>query len=231
MSKHILLIDDDTLLVKSLAFTLTQNGYRATLATSAREGLSAIDRDPPDLVLLDIGLPDLDGLSVLRQIQKDRAIPVIFLTARRRELDEVLGLELGAEDYITKPYNEDVLLARLKTVLRRNERSGDRIEDKPDGRLLVGAIMIDLAAHIVTLRGQPIDLAPKAFELLHVLAVNSGQVLSLNDLLEQVWGPEFIGEPQVVYVHIRWLREKLEDDASQPKRIVTVRGVGYKLLP
>jgi DNA-binding response OmpR family regulator len=237
MSKHILLIDDDALLVKSLAFTLTQNGYRATTATSAHAGLAAIDHDPPDLILLDIGLPDLDGLSVLRQIQKDRATPVIFLTARRRELDEVLGLELGAEDYITKPYNEDVLLARIKTVLRRdeaarrNDRSADRVEDKPDGRLTIGDITIDPAAHIVTLRDQPVDLAPKAFELLRVLALNTGQVLSLNELLEQVWGTEFMGEPQVVYVHIRWLREKLEDDASQPKRIVTVRGVGYKLLP
>jgi DNA-binding response OmpR family regulator len=237
MSKHILLIDDDALLVKSLAFTLTQNGYRATTAASAHAGLAAIDQDPPDLILLDIGLPDLDGLSVLRQIQKDRATPVIFLTARRRELDEVLGLELGAEDYITKPYNEDVLLARIKTVLRRdeatrrNERSNDRVEDKPDSRLIVGDITIDPAAHIVTLRDQPVDLAPKAFELLRVLALNTGQVMSLNELLEQVWGAEFMGEPQVVYVHIRWLREKLEEDASQPKRIVTVRGVGYKLLP
>jgi DNA-binding response OmpR family regulator len=237
MSKHILLIDDDALLVKSLAFTLTQNGYRATTATSAHAGLAAIDQDPPDLILLDIGLPDLDGLSVLRQIQKDRATPVIFLTARRRELDEVLGLELGAEDYITKPYNEDVLLARIKTVLRRdeatrrNERSNDRVEDKPESRLIVGDITIDPAAHIVTLRDQPVDLAPKAFELLRVLALNTGQVMSLNELLEQVWGAEFMGEPQVVYVHIRWLREKLEEDASQPKRIVTVRGVGYKLLP
>jgi DNA-binding response OmpR family regulator len=231
MSKHILLIDDDALLVKSLAFTLAQNGYRATTATSAREGLSLIEGDLPDLILLDIGLPDLDGLSVLRQIQNERVVPVIFLTARRRELDEVLGLELGAEDYITKPYNEDVLLARIKTVLRRNERLTDRVEDKPDGRLIVGDIAIDPSAHVVSLRGQPVDLAPKAFDLLRVLALNSGQVMSLNELLEQVWGPEFMGEPQVVYVHIRWLREKLEDDASQPKRIVTVRGVGYKLLP
>jgi DNA-binding response OmpR family regulator len=243
MNQHILLIDDDALLVKSLAFTLTQNGYRATTATSAHAGLALIEQDPPDLILLDIGLPDLDGLTVLRRIQQGRALPVIFLTARRRELDEVLGLELGAEDYITKPYNEDVLLARIKTVLRRDEaarraeaanreeRSIDRVEDKPNGRLVVGDVTIDPAAHIVTLHDRPVDLAPKAFELLRVLAVNSGQVMSLNDLLEQVWGPEFMGEPQVVYVHIRWLREKLEDDASQPKRIVTVRGVGYKLLP
>ena len=231
MSRHILLIDDDALLVKSLAFTLVQNGYRATTATSALEGLALIEQDPPDLILLDIGLPDLDGLTVLRRIQKERALPVIFLTARRRELDEVLGLELGAEDYITKPYNEDVLLARIKTVLRRNERLTDRVEDKPDTRIVVGDLVIDPAAHIVLLRGQLVDLAPKAFDLLRVLALNSGQVMSLNDLLEQVWGPEFLGEPQVVYVHIRWLREKLEDDASHPKRLVTVRGVGYKLLP
>ena len=231
MSKYILLIDDDALLVKSLAFTLTQNGYRAMTATSAHEGLTLIDQDPPDLVLLDIGLPDLDGLTVLRQIQKERATPVIFLTARRRELDEVLGLELGAEDYITKPYNEDVLLARIKTVLRRNERPDDWVEDKPDGRLVVGDIAIDPAAHIVTLRGQPVDLAPKAFELLRVLALNSGQVMSLNELLEQVWGAEFMGEPQVVYVHIRWLREKIEADPNHPHRIITVRGVGYKLEP
>ncbi len=237
MSKHILLIDDDALLVKSLAYTLAQNGYRATTATSAQEGLALIQQDLPDLILLDIGLPDLDGLTVLRRIQQESAVPVIFLTARRRELDEVLGLELGAEDYITKPYNEDVLLARIKAVLRREGAArhsvpaADQVADKADGRIIVGDVVIDSAAHTVTLRGQPIDLAPKAFDLLRVLALNSGQVMSLDQLLDQVWGPAFLGEPQVVYVHIRWLREKLEDDPSQPRRLVTMRGVGYKLLP
>ncbi len=233
MSKHILLIDDDALLVKSLAFTLTQNGYRATTATSAREGLVLIEQNPPDLVLLDIGLPDLDGLTVLRHIQKERHLPVIFLTARRRELDEVLGLELGAEDYITKPYNEDVLLARIKTVLRRGERIGDLAEEpgRSKSPIVAGDIVIDTAAHTVTRGGEPVDLAPKAFELLRVLALNSGQVMSVNELVEQVWGAEYLGETQVVYVHIRWLREKLEEDASRPRRIVTVRGVGYKLMP
>lgn len=229
MSKHILLIDDDALLVKSLAFTLAQNGYRATTATSAQAGLAQIEQDPPDLVLLDIGLPDMDGLSVLRRIQKDRDLPVIFLTARRRELDEVLGLELGAEDYITKPYNEDVLLARLKAVLRRSERVEEPA--RPASQIVVGDLVIDPAAHLVTRGGQPIDLAPKAFDLLRVLALNAGQVMSVNDLIEQVWGVEFVGEPQVVYVHIRWLREKLEEDPSQPRRIITMRGVGYKLAP
>ena len=146
MSKHILLIDDDALLVKSLAFTLAQNGYRATTAISARPSCALIEHDPPDLILLDIGLPDLDGLSVLRQIQKEHSVPVIFLTARRRELDEVLGLELGAEDYITKPYNEDVLLARIKTVLRRNERSADQGDDNKHRVLLSSTYTITTVA-------------------------------------------------------------------------------------
>jgi DNA-binding response OmpR family regulator len=228
MPKHILLIDDDELLVRSLAYTLEGAGYRTTVAKSAWEGLSHIEQDPPDLILLDIGLPDMDGLSMLRRIQKDHPTPVIFLTARRRELDEVLGLELGAEDYITKPFSEDILLARIKTVLRRNELHTE--SQTSPGRLIVaGDLTIDPAAHIVTCAGREVDLGPKAFDLLRVLAINCGQVMSVNALLEQVWGAAYVGEPQVVYVHIRWLREKLEEDPSQPKRILTVHGIGYKL--
>jgi DNA-binding response OmpR family regulator len=228
MHEHLLIIDDDDLLVRSLAFTLEQAGYRATTAGSAWEGLTSIGQNAPDLILLDIGLPDMDGLSMLRRIQKDHQTPVIFLTARRRELDEVLGLELGAEDYITKPFNEDVLLARIKTVLRRNER----IETPPpaSGLIVAGDLSIDLAAHSVSCAGRLVELAPKAFDMLRVLALNHGQVMPVNELLEQVWGAEYIGEPQVVYVHIRWLREKLEEDPSQPRRILTIHGVGYKLV-
>lgn len=229
MAKHILLVDDDALLVKSLAYTLQQNGYRTTTATSAERGLALMDHETPDLVLLDIGLPGMDGLEALKRIEKVKPIPVIFLTARRRELDQVLGLELGAQDYITKPFNEDVLLARIKTVLRRSERvQAPRSET---AQLVCGHLTIDIAAHIVTLDGNAVDLAPKAFELLRVLAQNATQVVSVDQLLEQVWGIEFAGEPQVVYVHIRWIREKVEDDPSNPKRLVTVRGVGYKLVP
>ncbi len=228
MSKHILLIDDDALLVKSLAFTLRQNGYETSTAGSAEHGLAQINVTPPDLILLDIGLPGLDGLETLKRIEKEKKIPVIFLTARRRELDEVLGLELGAQDYITKPFNEDVLLARIKAVLRRSEQLAEPRE--PSLQLVCGDVTMDIAAHVVTLRGASVDLAPKAFELLRVLIVNAGQVVSVDQLIEQVWGIEFAGEPQVVYVHVRWLREKLEDDPSNPRRLVTVRGVGYKLL-
>jgi len=227
MSKHLLLIDDDALLVRSLAYTLEQAGYRTTTAGSAWQGLASMAQDPPDLILLDIGLPDMDGLSMLRRIQKDGDTPVIFLTARRRELDEVLGLELGAEDYITKPFSEDILLARIKAVLRRSERQ--ETPSPAGAQIIAGDLTIDPAAHTVTCAGRPVELGPKAFDLLRVLALNSGQVMSVNELLEQVWGAEYIGEPQVVYVHIRWLREKLEEDPSQPKRILTVHGVGYKL--
>jgi len=229
MPKHILLVDDDALLGKSLAYTLQQNGYRTTTVTSAEQGIELVKQEPPDLILLDIGLPGVDGLEALKRIHRENPIPVIFLTARRRELDQVLGLELGAEDYIIKPFSEDVLLARIKTVLRRGERTEEK---KPTGgELSCGDVTMDVSAHIVTLCGTPIDLAPKAFELLRVLIISAGQVLSVDHLIEQVWGIEFAGEPQVVYVHIRWLREKLEDDPSNPKRLVTVRGVGYKLVP
>jgi DNA-binding response OmpR family regulator len=228
MPKHILLVDDDDLLVRSLAFTLEGAGYRTTMANSAREGLSRIEQDLPDLILLDIGLPDMDGLSMLRQIQKDRQTPVIFLTARRRELDEVLGLELGAEDYITKPFSEDILLARIKAVLRRSEQHTES-PAAPSRLIVAGDLTIDLAAHNVTCAGRKVDLGPKAFDLLRVLAINCGQVMSVNELLEQVWGAGYIGEPQVVYVHIRVLREKVEEDPSQPKRVLTVHGIGYKM--
>src|SRR5512134_3138809 len=223
MPKHLLLIDDDALLVRSLAYTLEQAGYRTSTAGSAWQGLASIQQDPPDLILLDIGLPDMDGLSMLRRIQKDRQTPVIFLTARRRELDEVLGLELGAEDYITKPFSEDILLARIKTVLRRSEQQTES-QTSPSRLIVAGDLIIDPAAHIVTCAGREVDLGPKAFDLLRVLAINRGQVMSVNELLEQVWGAAYVGEPQVVYVHIRWLREKLEEDPSQPKRILTVHG-------
>jgi DNA-binding response OmpR family regulator len=228
MAKHILLVDDDALLRRSLAFNLEQAGYRASTAATAEDALAMAARDEPDLVLLDIGLPGMDGLDALHHFQARIGAPVIFLTARRRELDEVLGLELGADDYITKPFDQDVLLARIKAVLRRVqvESSPTETEQRP---LVVGELVIDPSAHTVTLKGQPLELPPREFDLLHTLALDSGRVLSVDELLRRVWGAEYIGEPQVVYVHIRWLREKLEEDPHHPRRIITVRGVGYKL--
>jgi DNA-binding response OmpR family regulator len=229
MTAHLLLTDDDDLLRRSLAFNLEQAGYRVSTAASAEDALAQARRDPPDLLLLDIGLPGLDGLEALRQFRQSSTAPIIFLTARRRELDQVLGLELGADDYITKPFDLDVLLARLKAVLRRTQSAAPT--QPAAAPLLVGDITIDPLAHTVTLGGQPLELPPREFDLLYTLALEAEHVVSVDDLLTRVWGAEYSGEPQVVYVHIRWLREKIEQDPNRPQRIITVRGVGYKLEP
>lgn len=228
MSKHILIVDDDALMRRSMAFNLEQAGYRASNAANAEDALALARRDPPDLVLLDIGLPGMDGLDALRHFKQQAGAPVIFVTARRRELDEVVGLELGADDYVTKPFEMDVLLAHIKAVLRRTDKP-TRLSEKP-APLVVGDLMLDPLAHTVTVAEQPVELTPREFDLLHTFALDPNRVFSVDELLAQVWGAEFIGQPQVVYVHIRWLREKIEKDPNHPKVLLTVRGVGYKLV-
>jgi DNA-binding response OmpR family regulator len=230
MAKHLLLVDDDALLRRSLGFNLERAGYRVTTAGSAEDALGQTQRDRPDLVILDIGLPGMDGLDALREFQQRLGVPVIFLSARRRELDEVLGLELGADDYITKPFDLDVLLARVKAVLRRAQRPAPETASGPRP-LVVGDLMVDPVAHVVRVKDRNIELPPREFDLLYTLAMEAGHVVSVDDLLTRVWGAEYEGEPQVAYVHIRWLREKLEEDPHEPRRIVTVRGVGYRLEP
>jgi len=228
MTRHILIVDDDALLRRSLAFNLEQAGYRASTAENAEDALMLARRDPPDLILLDIGLPGMDGLDALRQFKEKLKLPVIFLTARRKELDEVLGLELGADDYVTKPFDLSILLARIKNVLRHVEHPTVQVDDQVP--LVVDDLVIDPSAHTVTLDERSVELTPREFDLLHTFALQPNKVLSVDDLLASVWGAEFVGQPQVVYVHIRWLREKIEQDPNHPKRIVTVRGVGYKLI-
>jgi DNA-binding response OmpR family regulator len=228
VGKSILIVDDDALLRRSLAFNLEKVGYRASTAATAEDALAQVHLDPPDLVLLDIGLPGMDGLDALRRLRQQMAeVPVIFLTARRRELDQVVGLELGADDYVTKPFDLDVLLARIKAVLRRSTVPPQPQQSAP---LVVGSLVIDPAAHTVMVGENPVDLTPREFDLLYALAREAGSVVSVDDLLACVWGAEYAGESQVVYVHVRWLREKLERDPHRPERIVTVRGVGYKLM-
>jgi DNA-binding response OmpR family regulator len=211
-----------------LAFNLEQAGYRASNAENAEDAFLFARRDPPDLVLLDISLPGMDGLDALRQFKEKYEIPVIFLTARRKELDEVLGLELGADDYITKPFDFSILLARIKNALRHVDHPTVQVDDQAP--LVVDDLIIDPSAHTVTLQGLSVDLTPREFDLLHTFALQPNKVLSVDDLLASVWGAEFVGQPQVVYVHIRWLREKIEHDPNHPQRIITVRGVGYKLI-
>ncbi len=229
-ASHILLVDDDPLLRRSLAFNLEQAGYRISTAANAEHALARAAQEPPDLVLLDIGLPGMDGLDALHHFRARMSVPVIFLTARDRRLDEALGLELGADDYVTKPFDTAVLLARIKAVLRRSAYSAPTAPSEP-GPLIVGDLIIDPGAHTVTMGGRPLDLPRLEFDILHTLALNVGQVVSVDELLARVWGAEYEGESQVVYVHMRWLRDRLEEDPHHPRRIVTVRNVGYKLVP
>lgn len=229
MPRTILLVDDDALMRRSLAFHLEQAGYLTRTAANAEDALAIIRHSPPDLVILDIGLPDKDGLETLREIKSQHNLPVIFLTARRRELDEVVGLELGADDYITKPFDADVVVAHVKAVLRRTSSTVQ--QEAEQKRLTLGDLEIDPGSHTVSCAGHFLDLSPREFDLLLALASQPEKVIATDDLLAQVWGAEFVGQPQVVYVHIRWLRQKLETNPSQPRRILTVRGVGYKLVP
>jgi DNA-binding response OmpR family regulator len=234
VAKHILIVDDDALMRRSLAFNLEQAGYHTSTAESAETALSKVHLEKPDLVLLDIGLPGMDGLDAMRQLKQELDLPVIFLTARRRELDEALGLELGGDDYITKPFDLNVLLAHIKAVLRRFERTTALLTTQTASNhepLVAGDLVVDPLTHMVTVAGKQVDLPRREFDLLHAMALQPGRVFSMDELLGMVWGAEFIGQPQVVYVHIRWLREKIEQEPGHPRRIVTVRGVGYKLVP
>ena len=233
MAKHILIVDDDALMRRSLAFNLEQAGYHTSTAESAETALTQVKLETPDLVLLDISLPGMDGLDAMRQLKDQYDLPIIFITARRRELDEALGLELGGDDYITKPFDFNVLVAHIKAVLRRYDRAqaGMSIQATPnDAPLVVGDLVMDPVAHTVTIGGKAVNLPRREFDLLHALALQPGRVYNVDELLGMVWGAEYIGQPQVVYVHIRWLREKIEKQPSRPQRILTVRGVGYKLV-
>jgi DNA-binding response OmpR family regulator len=228
MARKLLLIDDDALMRRSLAFNLEQVGYHVQTGSNAEDGIQMARLDKPDLVVLDIGLPGMDGLEAVRVFKDQIGAPVIFLTARRRELDEILGLEMGADDYITKPFDLDVLIAHIKAVLRRS--ASPTVISEPT-IIQVGDIRIDPASHTVMVQDKVVDLSPKEFDLLATLASHPGQVVTNEELLSQVWGAEYEGQPQVVYVNIRWIRQKIESDPDHPQRLQTVHSVGYKLVP
>jgi DNA-binding response OmpR family regulator len=226
MPTKILVVDDDALLRRSLKYRLASEGYAVVTADCGEEAISHARRDQPDLILLDVGLPDRDGLDVARALQREIAVPIIFLTGRSQETDIVVGLELGAEDYVTKPFRMRELLARIRVVLRRAERALAAADEV----LAAADIVLDSKRHEVTVRGKRVDLPPKEFELLRLLMANAGSVLTTDYLLDAVWGEEFAGAVQVLYVHIGWLRERIETDPRRPRYVQTIRGVGYKFV-
>lgn len=229
MGASVLIVDDDDLLRSSLAFSLEQAGFSTRTAASAEAAIAMTNQKRPDIVLLDIMLPGMDGLDALRYFHDKINVPVIFLTARRRQVDQIVGLELGADDYLPKPFDPDVLIAHIRAVLRRTKAAIQTVEQRPQ-ILQVGDLTINPWSRTVSQGNRVVELTPKEFDLLFALAIEPDRVLSIDELLARVWGAEYDGQPQIVYVNIRWLRQKIEKDSHNPTRLISIRGVGYKLV-
>ncbi|HZO76102.1 MAG TPA: response regulator transcription factor [Ktedonobacteraceae bacterium] len=240
MARKILVVDDEALLVETIAYNLEQAGYRVVTAADGKSALEAARTEAPDLIILDIMLPEMDGLEVCRQLRRESSTattPIVMLTAKGDEVDKVVGLEVGADDYVTKPFGRRELLARVRALLRRADYPSPQEEAAaadtaqevrpPNRELVAGPLRIDLAGRRVNCRGQDLELQPKQFELLTYLVRNRGTVLTRDQLLHNVWGYDYVGDTRTVDVHVRWLREKLEEDPANPRLIQTVRGVGY----
>ncbi|HQR25630.1 MAG TPA: response regulator transcription factor [Nocardioides sp.] len=228
MSPTVLVVDDEAPIRSILAAYLRGEGYAVVEASTGAQALAALAVEPPQLVLLDIGLPDVDGLEVLRRLRTFSDVYVILVTARAEEVDKLVGLGVGADDYVTKPFSPREVVARVKAVLRRVREPGTPVAD--DGVHRFGDLVVDETRREVTLRGAPVALSTLDFDLLVVLARSPGRVFSRVQLLEKVWGYDFFGDERVVDVHVRTMRRALADDASDPTMIGTVRGVGYKFL-
>ncbi|MBM6410218.1 Transcriptional regulatory protein YycF [Lacticaseibacillus paracasei] len=231
MAKKILVVDDEKPISDIVKFNLDKEGYDVITAYDGEEALKKVEAESPDLILLDLMLPKIDGLEVARQIRKEHDTPIIMLTAKDSEIDKVLGLELGADDYVTKPFSNRELVARVKANLRRTASSNaaSNEEDEANKELEVGDLTIHPDAYTVSKRGENIELTHREFELLHYLARHLGQVMTREHLLQTVWGYDYFGDVRTVDVTVRRLREKIEDNPSHPEWLVTRRGVGYYL--
>jgi len=226
--RTLLLVEDEETLAKAVAFSLEREGYKVARAADGVRGLELARELKPDLLILDLMLPKMDGLEVCRVLRRETAMPILMLTAKVDEVDKVVGLELGADDYITKPFSMRELLARVKAMLRREEMH-QAAKESPSQTLRADGLELEPASRTVRVGGKAVALRPKEFDLLAFLMRNGGVVFTRDRLLEQVWGYDYAGDSRTVDVHVRWLREKIEDDPAKPSRLLTVRGVGYKL--
>jgi two-component system response regulator RegX3 len=221
---RILIVEDELSLSEPLSFLLRREGYETEIAADGREAVAAFDRAGADLVLLDLMLPGLSGTEVCREIRSRSSVPIIMLTAKDSEVDIVVGLELGADDYVTKPYSSRELLARIRAVLRRRVD----VEVDADAVLETGPVRMDVERHSVSVGGSEVPMPLKEFELLELLMRNAGRVLTRGQLIDRVWGADYFGDTKTLDVHIKRIRSKIEDDPSQPSMLVTVRGLGYR---
>ncbi len=232
MSEKILIVEDERVMRETLAYNLVKEGYVTITAADGKKAVELARAEQPDLVLLDIMLPGLDGFEVCRILRQEQRIPILMLTARTEEIDRIVGFEVGADDYLTKPFSMRELLARIKAQLRRvrllREEFAAETSSAPLQRLRFGDLVIDQERHEVWLGERLLPLKPKEYELLVFLAQRQGRTLTRDQLLEEVWGWDYSGGSRTVDVHIRWLREKIEVDPANPTRLVTVRGAGYR---
>ena len=224
MSK-ILIVEDEEALSDPLAFLLGREGFQTIVVDNGLDALPVFDREGADLVLLDVMLPGMSGMEVCRKLREVSSVPIIMLTAQDSELDTVLGLELGADDYVTKPYSARELIARIRAVLRRRSAETDSATESV---LQGGPVRMDIDRHVVTVNGEEISMPLKEFELLEILLRNVGRVMTRGQLIERVWGADYVGDTKTLDVHIKRLRSKIEPDSSAPQYVVTVRGLGYK---
>jgi two-component system response regulator RegX3 len=221
---HVLVVEDEQSFSEPLTFMLRKEGFEVTVAETGTAALAEFDRVGPDLVLLDLMLPGMSGTEVCRVLRSKSTVPVIMLTARDSEIDKVVGLELGADDYVTKPFSSRELVARIRAVLRR--RGED--EELLPGVLEAGPVRLDVDRHVVSVGGEPVALPLKEFELLEVLLRNAGRVVTRMQLIDRVWGTEYVGDTKTLDVHVKRLRAKIEPDPAHPRHLTTVRGLGYK---
>ena len=225
---RILIVEDEESYSEPLAYMLKKEGYEAAVAATGTDGIEEFDRAGADLVLLDVMLPGMSGVDVCRQLRTRSAVPIIMLTAKDSEIDKVVGLEMGADDYVTKPYSGRELLARIKAVLRRRSETGDGDDLVPD-HLEAGPVTMDVERHVVRVNGSDVSMPLKEFELLEMLLRNEGRVLTRMQLIDRVWGSDYVGDTKTLDVHIKRLRAKIEPQPATPRHILTVRGLGYKL--
>lgn len=230
MEKKVLIVDDEKPIADILQFNLKKEGFEVYCAYDGSEAVNMVEEVQPDIILLDIMLPVMDGMEVCREVRKKYDMPIIMLTAKDSEIDKVLGLELGADDYVTKPFSTRELIARVKANLRRHQQLGSQAgAEEESNQIEIGTLVIHPDAYIVSKRGETIELTHREFELLHYLAKHIGQVMTREHLLQTVWGYDYFGDVRTVDVTVRRLREKIEDTPSHPTWIVTRRGVGYYL--
>jgi DNA-binding response OmpR family regulator len=227
VNERILIVEDEVSLAQAVAYALKREGFQVRIATDGQEGLRMALTEKPDLVILDLMLPKLDGWEVCRTLRAKSPVPILILTARGEEHDKVIGLELGADDYVVKPFSMRELIARVRALLRRAKMTAMLKEPEI---LQSGNLTLYIAEHRAELNGKELSLAPKEFALLKVLMLNKGRAMSRDQLLELVWGGKEFIDPHTVDVHVHWLREKIEPDPKNPRRIVTVRGVGYRFV-